>query len=57
VLEPAYEHDMAIEPTLSWRDLREGHANLERDACFLRQDDGRPDGDSSTPALSRLRSE
>jgi hypothetical protein len=44
VLEPAYEHDMAIEPTLSWRDLREGHANLERDACFLRQDDGRPDG-------------
>jgi hypothetical protein len=24
--------------------LREGHANLERDACFLRQDDGRPDG-------------
>src|SRR5687767_7744535 len=29
VLQPAGEHDVSIEPSPPWRDLRERHANLE----------------------------
>ncbi len=44
VLQPPREHDMSIQPLLSRRHLREGHANLESDARFFRQDANRADG-------------
>jgi len=41
MLQPAREDDVAIEPLLTRRDLREGHSHLKCDPGFLRQNTDR----------------
>jgi hypothetical protein len=43
VLQAACENHVAIEPSFSRRDLREGHADLEGDPCLLGENDHRAD--------------
>src|SRR5512135_1380755 len=47
--EPTGEHDVPVEPVLTWRDLDKGHAHLEGDPGLFGKDGHRPAGGNRAP--------